>query len=918
MKKYIVILASIISLIMPVSVHAAVTMYEKVQSEEIGVGIIYESSKRVTDAGLLDVYVLKVDLRNPNLSIKPVSSVIDVGLKEYTSKLLNDNGAVGGVNADFFGMAGAYSWTVGPEVADGRLKSADRINNSDKNKYASLMLDNNNNPLIEYVKTYIEFLINGEERIQVFNYNKVTDLTYATYIDQTLMKDTLSIDNRFPNTMKIVVRNGVVTKVSGNGETVFVPEDGFIILVKQESSDYFRTLVNVGDSASVSVNSNIDLSKMRSGISGGGKLLVNGEVVNDGGFVPTGRQPRTAVGYTPDRSQLIVMVVDGRSHSIGATHAEMAHLMLHYGATDAMHFDGGGSSTMAVKMPGEDGVSVVNEPSQGSQRKVINALGVFNVSPNNFVNKIMIKPTSNRVFLNTGVPLNIFGVDHALNTAPLTSPAIYFDDIGAVFKDGYFYPSREGQTTVSVHDLALTAQTELTVLNLAELIPEHYNIFMGVGEEYPLNFTGRSTYGFFAPIFKGVKYEVVPSDLGFVNNDHFVSLRNGAGYIKCSVGDIVSYIDVNVGVETRKLAAFDSNTAIEFLGHPATVIGNAKAGSPIYMEYEMPASDTTQAAYVRFTDPIYLPEDAYAVKLRVWGDNSSSWLRMKIVDGDGEAHLLDLAHSVDWEGDREVSALLPYGLTYPVYIERIYIANLSNPVATPILRIGFGDLYTESIVQYEPLEHDPATEFYDPLDSPYSFVNGSDILIFGETEPPKKATNTLMQAFVNIKQGIVKRIGTNAAVSAGAGSFYTDSVVQYYGNGYDKKQYKNALILRMKSSRGGFLDTDAYQWTYFFNDIKNSDADHVIITTDISPLNFDSFKEYEYFQDALTELSQTGRNIFVISTETGANYALIENGIRYLNIAPMYEGGVLNPYASFVRISIDGKNINYAFERIPN
>ena len=65
--------------------------------------------------------------------------------------------------------------------------------------------------------------------------------------------------------------------------------------------------------------------------------------------ITSGRQPRTAFGVSQDGTKAIIMVVDGRGDSIGATHQEMADLMRTYGAYDAMHLDGGGSSTMAVK-----------------------------------------------------------------------------------------------------------------------------------------------------------------------------------------------------------------------------------------------------------------------------------------------------------------------------------------------------------------------------------------------------------------------------------------------------------------------------------------------------------------------------------------------------------------------------------------
>ena len=62
------------------------------------------------------------------------------------------------------------------------------------------------------------------------------------------------------------------------------------------------------------------------------------------------RAPRTAIGVTQDGSVLLV-VVDGRAdlpHSIGATLAELAQLMLNLGCVSAMNMDGGGSSVMFV------------------------------------------------------------------------------------------------------------------------------------------------------------------------------------------------------------------------------------------------------------------------------------------------------------------------------------------------------------------------------------------------------------------------------------------------------------------------------------------------------------------------------------------------------------------------------------------
>ena len=87
--------------------------------------------------------------------------------------------------------------------------------------------------------------------------------------------------------------------------------------------------------------------------------------------------PRTAVGIDTDGHKLFFLVIDGRSaYSRGYTMVELANMMIALGADDALNLDGGGSSTLySRKVTGEMGV--INEPSDGTERKVANGLGIF-------------------------------------------------------------------------------------------------------------------------------------------------------------------------------------------------------------------------------------------------------------------------------------------------------------------------------------------------------------------------------------------------------------------------------------------------------------------------------------------------------------------------------------------------------------
>jgi exopolysaccharide biosynthesis protein len=91
--------------------------------------------------------------------------------------------------------------------------------------------------------------------------------------------------------------------------------------------------------------------------------------------------PRTAIGYDAYDNRLILVVIDGRQpfYSQGVTLADLADLLLYYGATEAMSMDGGGSSTMVIRRP--LGPELMNSPIEGyipgRQRPVANHLGIW-------------------------------------------------------------------------------------------------------------------------------------------------------------------------------------------------------------------------------------------------------------------------------------------------------------------------------------------------------------------------------------------------------------------------------------------------------------------------------------------------------------------------------------------------------------
>ena len=113
---------------------------------------------------------------------------------------------------------------------------------------------------------------------------------------------------------------------------------------------------------------------------GGWEILVNNGVIPTlsshtdssdahGGGV---NRARTMIGIKPDGTMFLA-VIDERNSSTGCTVKEEADLALALGAKYALELDGGGSSTFLRSQDGSD-LILCNSPSDGSQRRVSNAV----------------------------------------------------------------------------------------------------------------------------------------------------------------------------------------------------------------------------------------------------------------------------------------------------------------------------------------------------------------------------------------------------------------------------------------------------------------------------------------------------------------------------------------------------------------
>lgn len=546
------------------TVFAAQTVYENKTQETITRGVTYEKNSRMTTDGIQDIYVLTIDLTESTLELKEVESKTEYGLKETVQKMLTDNGAIAGVNSDFFGMAGTYSAGFGPVVRDGELISAGTSINQDKNQYGTYVKDKNGNSIFTYFKTTVKFS-NSAKTIDLASINKVTSMVFPILFNREAATSTADLDKRFDNLVKFVVQNNTITYISQKGETVEVPENGYLIVM---SGDYYTnaaSVFKVGDPVTLQVSSTIDFDQIDTAFGGGGLLLLDGQEAPATDIVAAGRQPRTAFGVSQDGTKAIMMVVDGRGDSIGATHSEMAALMKEYGAYEALHLDGGGSSTMVVQTVDDAAPQLQNTPSDGAQRKVIASVGVFQTAPKGEIKEIGITTVNQHTQPGKTAEFTVYGLDEYKNRIYIAPEDVTFEVVGVEGTwDGYlFQPTTTGEySVVATYGDGLTAVANGTCYPTARLKATYPDVSIkNVGGTTNIYVTAYDTEGFGRAVTNDVTYTVANPAIGTMNGNTFTAKAKGSTYVKCSWAGQDTYVTITVGGASEVTAPASTSAA---------------------------------------------------------------------------------------------------------------------------------------------------------------------------------------------------------------------------------------------------------------------------------------------------------------------------------------------------------------------
>lgn len=365
----------------------------------LATGVQYEEFDIDAAAGVAHAHVIGVDLGDPRVRLELLYPGA-VAARATVSRLATAQGALAGVNGDFFNITEgqhpgveATGASVGPAIAQGRVlkaavpkgqrfgpalpsgastKDVFGVGTDGQARLDDLALDGS-------VTTSEGKLALGglnQYALPVGSVGAFTsDWGSVSRVRSTCGTDTDRAAPCSTDTYEVTVRSGKVVATAdtpGSGPIAA----GTTVLVGREAGAQHLRKLSVGAAVTVRHRLVAASAKLPYRFALGGY-----PVLDDGlplpGLDDTTSAVRTAVGVADGGRRLYLLALDGSpDYRSGLTIAEVADTMRTLGSVDAFSLDGGGSTTMAARMPGTSSVTALNHPSGGAERPVPNGIGV--------------------------------------------------------------------------------------------------------------------------------------------------------------------------------------------------------------------------------------------------------------------------------------------------------------------------------------------------------------------------------------------------------------------------------------------------------------------------------------------------------------------------------------------------------------
>ena len=401
--------------------------------------------------------------------------------------------------------------------------------------------------------------------------------------------------------------------------------------------------------------------------------------------------PRTAVGVTADGT-VIFYTMDGRQkgYSVGLSQKTLAKRMAELGCVNAVCLDGGGSTTAVTTMPDSTSATLLNQPSDGSQRKVTShLLLVADGTSTGRAGSVYLNADNRYVLAGSTVELTAALLD--TNYIPMAGEVTLTASDGTVNGTAFTAPDKAGTVTITGTAEGRTGTLTLQIIDT----PDAMQIYSGsqVASSLTLNagtsvsLSASATYKHL-PIASDVATYTwtVSGGVGTVDEKGVFTASQlpGTGAITVTKGNLTATIPVTiVGRGPSLLENFEGDVS----GYTGLGVTAAKhTGDKVRMgKASLQVAYTLGDSGAGLQLGLTVPEGYDRLNLWVYGDGSGNVL--SLYDGTGAVTALA---TLDFTGWKQISVKLPAGCTT--------LAALTITAGTAAAPVASGTIYLDQLV----------------------------------------------------------------------------------------------------------------------------------------------------------------------------------------------------------------------------
>lgn len=941
MKRILKQLGAIVLLagISGTTIYGAV-LYQDRTEQVITKGAVHINDKLLMTDGWKNINLLKIDLGDSNIAIAPIESA--TGTQRQTIlQMVQDSGAIAGVNADYFDMSTHSTPSLGMLIKDGSLSHGYNSNHYTlgiHKNMATFLLDQEGKPRMDYYGVTVKFYSKGTLLGAAGAKNNIpSNITRPIVIDRTYYQTTHDIVAKHKSVYTIVVQDDIITYMSKSGEGVAIPENGFAILVPQSMANDYYDKVQLGDDLQLQETLYLAngiteaVSNMKMGIGGSGLIMKNGEAYTGAAHsvTPTAKVARTVVATVKGTNELLLLTVDKSGSYKGASQSELVEILKRYNADSAMYFDGGGSTTFVSRNEGSSTVVLQNKPSGGAQRKVINGVGLFTTSKTESLSQLILKTDTKRSFIGSEITLSLQGTDKNSNPVAVDAKQVSYSVSGitGTFSGNMFTPSSAGKGQLIAEVAGVKAAVEIEVADKPTgLLIEPSCAYLAPGTSQHVKVYGVNAEGYKVLINnKQVTWTSDNNQIQVTDGIVTTSAATTQGKIMASYRGAAASAGVIAGSQVIPLESFEENTG-QYVGSSSALQGKVfpvqdikyHGNKSLKMTYTFKASPAKQVAYTVLDKPVTIPTDAASLNMWVYGRNQGHAVKVQMIDATGKTYALRLIDAIQFNGWKYATIKLPEEMVLPAKLTKCYVYadSMEQEMTTALyldhVSITRGFREAEGSLLRADYLADPQ---YKP--SLQGAIQGQSII--NVTGPTKSTGGTISSKAV---EEIARQLsqGSSMVIKASTKNSPLDLTTESmtYTNSYQVNTYASTKVIMLGTGTGSMRTTQADGWTRLQADVENSEGiENLILITSMNPLTqFTDELEGQAFHQYLTQVKEaTGKNIFVIYGGELQPEVRLEGGIRYIRtngvnaVTDNYQDG------SFVKIKVEGSQVYYTIEK---